>query len=88
LPVWDKDSYTDKFLVLLPCMCITTHIGSSLQSSLLLPGPLPIVASASLKLLCLLIYSEHIENIQVLGFLLFSNSLPCTFSPKYVTHVQ
>jgi hypothetical protein len=32
LLVWDKDSYTERFLALLPCMhlCIATHIGSSL----------------------------------------------------------
>jgi hypothetical protein len=30
LLVWDKDSYKKGFLVLLPCTCITTYIGSSL----------------------------------------------------------
>jgi hypothetical protein len=28
LLVWDNNSYTERFLVLLPNLCITTHIGS------------------------------------------------------------
>jgi hypothetical protein len=77
LLVWGKDSYIERFLVLLPCTCV-------LQSTLvhlcrtcsLLPGPLPIVASASLRLLYLLHYSEHINHIEVLGFLPFPYSSP------------
>jgi hypothetical protein len=42
--------------------------------SSVLPGPLPIVASASLRLLYSLLYSEHINHIQVLGFLLLPYS--------------
>jgi hypothetical protein len=30
LLIWDKDSYTKRFLALLPCTCIATHIGSFL----------------------------------------------------------
>jgi hypothetical protein len=41
------------------------------QTSLLLPGPLPIVASASLRLLYSFLNREHINHIQVLGFLSF-----------------
>jgi hypothetical protein len=41
------------------------------QTSSLLPGPLAIVASASLRWLYSLLYSEHINHIQVLGFLPF-----------------
>jgi hypothetical protein len=41
------------------------------QSSLQLPGPLPIVASASLKLLSSPLHREHINHIQVLGSLPF-----------------
>jgi hypothetical protein len=53
-------------------MCITTHIGLSLPDLfLLLPGPLPIVASAGLRLFYSLHYSEHINHIQVLSFLPF-----------------
>jgi hypothetical protein len=48
------------------------------QISSLLPGPLPIEASASLRLLYPLLYSKHINYIQVLGFLLF----------PYSSHVQ
>jgi hypothetical protein len=72
LLVWDKDSYTERFLVLRPC---TYELQPTLfhlyQISSLLPGPLPIVASISLRLLYLLLYSEHINHIQVLGLLLF-----------------
>jgi hypothetical protein len=44
------------------------------QTSSLLPGSLPIVVSASLQLLYSLLYSEHTNHIQVLGFLLFPYS--------------
>jgi hypothetical protein len=49
-----------------------THTGSSLP----LPSPHPIVASGSLRLLYLLIYSEHNNHIQVLGFPLVCNPCP------------
>jgi hypothetical protein len=39
------------------------------QIFLLLPSSLPIVSSDSLRLLYLLLYSEHINHIQVLGSL-------------------
>jgi hypothetical protein len=59
LLVWNKDSYTEKFLALLPCMCVLqpTLVHLYLTSSLL-PSVLPTVASA-------------INHIQVLGFLPF-----------------
>jgi hypothetical protein len=38
------------------------------QTSSLLPGSLPTVASASLRLLYTLLNSKHINHIQVLGF--------------------
>jgi hypothetical protein len=41
------------------------------QTSSLLHSPLPIVASASLRLLYSFLYSEHINHIQVFGFLPF-----------------
>jgi hypothetical protein len=72
LLVWDKDSYTERFLALFPSTCILqpplVHL---YQTSSLLLGPLPIVASANLKLLSLLLNREHINHIQVLGFLSF-----------------
>jgi hypothetical protein len=71
----DKDSYTERFLVLLPCTCVLQRTLVHLyQTSSLLPGPLPIVASASLRLLYLFLYSEHINHLVVLGFLPF----PCS----------
>jgi hypothetical protein len=73
--VWDKESDTERFLGLLPCTCVLqpTLVHLYLTSSLL-PSLLPIVASASLRLLYSLLYSEHINHIQVLGFLPFSYS--------------
>jgi hypothetical protein len=40
-------------------------------TSLLLPGPLPMVASANLRLLYSLLIRDHINHIQVSGFLSF-----------------
>jgi hypothetical protein len=73
LLVWGKDSYTERFLVLLPRICVLQPILVQLfQPSL--PSPLPIVASVSLKLFYLLLYSDHSNHIQVLGFLSFPYS--------------
>jgi hypothetical protein len=84
LLVWSKDSYTKRFLALLSCTCVLQptlfHLS---QTSLVLPGPLPIRAFTSLKLLYWLLYSEHINHIQVLDFL--SLSYPsCACSPLSV----
>jgi hypothetical protein len=58
--------------VLLPCICVSQPtLVSVYQISLLLPGHLLIVASASLILFYSLLYSEHINHIQVFGFLPF-----------------
>jgi hypothetical protein len=73
--IWDKDNYTERFLALFPGTCVLKPILVHLyQTSSLLPSPLPIVASASLRLLYSLLYSEHINHIQVLGFLPFPYS--------------
>jgi hypothetical protein len=72
LLVWDKDSYTERYLVLLPCTSVLQPTLVHLyQTSPLLPSHLPIVASASLKLLYLLLYSEYINHIPVFCFLPF-----------------
>jgi hypothetical protein len=43
LLVWDKNSYTERFLALLPCTCVLQPTLIHLyQTSLLLPSPLPI----------------------------------------------
>jgi hypothetical protein len=69
---------------LLPCICVwqctLVHL---YQTSLLLHSPIPIVASASLRLLYSLLYNEHINHIQVLGFLSFPYS-SCVRSPLSV----
>jgi hypothetical protein len=84
LLVWDKDSYTGRFFVLFPCICVLqpklVHLN---QTSSLLLSPLPIVASASLRLLYSFLYSEDINHIQVLGFFPFPNS-SCACSPLNV----
>jgi hypothetical protein len=50
LLVWDKDSYTERFLALLPCTCVLQPTLVHLyQTSSLLPNPLPEVTSASLN---------------------------------------
>jgi hypothetical protein len=75
LLLWGKDSYTERFLALLPCTCVLQPtLVHFYQTSSLLPSPLPIGASASLRLLYLLLYSEHINHTQVLGFLPFPYS--------------
>jgi hypothetical protein len=49
---------------LFPCTCVLQPILAHLyQTSSLLPSPLPTVASASLRLLYSLLYSEHIKHI-------------------------
>jgi hypothetical protein len=74
LLVWDEDSCTGRLLVLLPCICVFQPTLVHLyQTSSLLPSPLPIVASADLGLLYSLLYSGHINHIQVFDFL----PLPC-----------
>jgi hypothetical protein len=70
LLVWDKYIYTGRFLVLFPCIYVLQpKLIHLYQSSSLLFSHLPIVASASLRLLYLFLYSEHINHIQVFGFL-------------------
>jgi hypothetical protein len=72
----------------IPCvtsmhMCIMTHIGSSLPDLFTTSCHLPKAASASLRLLYSLLYGEHINHIQVLGFLPFPYSF-CAQSPLSV----
>jgi hypothetical protein len=72
LLLWDKDSYTERLLELLPCTCVLKPtLVHFYQTSSLLLGLLPKVASANLRLLYLLLNREH---IQVLGFLPFPYS--------------
>jgi hypothetical protein len=66
---WGKYSYTERFLALLACTCVLQPTLLHLyQTSSLFLGPLPIVASASLRLLNSLLYREHLNRIQVSGF--------------------
>jgi hypothetical protein len=78
------NSWTERLLVFLPCTCILqTTLFHLCQTSSLLPAPLSIVASASLRLLYSLLYTEYINHIQLLGFLPFPYSL-CAHSPLSV----
>jgi hypothetical protein len=55
---------------LLPCTCVLKPTLVHLyQTFSLLPSPLSRVASASLRLLYLLLYSKHIKHFQISGFL-------------------
>jgi hypothetical protein len=73
LLLWDKDSCIESPSIASMHMCMEPIFVHLYKTSSLLPGPLPIVALANLKLLYSLLYSEHINHIQVLGFLPF----PC-----------
>jgi hypothetical protein len=73
--VWDKHSYKERFLALLQCTNVLQPTLVHLwQTSSLLSSPLPTVTSASLRLVYSLLYIEHINHIQVLGFHLFPYS--------------
>jgi hypothetical protein len=80
LLVWGKDSYTERFLPLLPCACVLQPALVHLyQTSSLLPGHLPMkVVSDRLRLLYSFLYSEHINHIRFPSLSLF---FLCTFSP-------
>jgi hypothetical protein len=72
LLLWDKDSCTEGFLTLLPCTCVLEATVIHLyQTSSLISSTFPIVVFASLRLLYSFLYSEHINHIQVFGFLPF-----------------
>jgi hypothetical protein len=80
--------------VLLPRTCVLqSRLVHLYQTSSLLPSPLPIVASAILRWLYSLLCSEHINHIQVLGFLPFlippMHVLPlaCDLCPIILQHL-
>jgi hypothetical protein len=80
--VWYKDSYTERFLVLLPCTSVLQPtLVHFYQTSSLLPGPLPIVASANLRLLYSLLYSGAHQPCSSFRFSFLSLFLPCVFFP-------
>jgi hypothetical protein len=84
LLVWDKDSYTGRFWAWFPCTFVLhPTLVHSLPDHSLLPGPLPILASASLRLLYLLLYRQHINHICGFCFLSFSCT-SCACSPLSV----
>jgi hypothetical protein len=72
LLVWDKDSSIERFPALLACTCVLQPtLVPFYQTSSLLPTPLPVVVSASLRLLYLLLYSEHITHCSFLSLSIF-----------------
>jgi hypothetical protein len=73
LRLWDKYSYSEKFLALIPCTCYCKpcwFISTRPLHYFLVP--FPIVFSTSLRLLYSLLNREHINHIEVLGFLFFT----------------
>jgi hypothetical protein len=70
LPVWDKDSYKETFLVLFPCTYVLqpqlVHLFSPLHSSLVHFSWWP---PACLRFLYSFLYCEHINLTQVFSFL-------------------
>jgi hypothetical protein len=86
LLVWDKDSYTERFMALLPWTCILKPTLIHLcQTTSLLPCPLLTMAFANLTLLYLLLnlidvlwaHQPH-SNLRFPSLSLF---LLCAFSP-------
>jgi hypothetical protein len=73
--------------VLFPGICVLQPKLVHLYQTSLLPCPLPIVGSVSLRLLYLLLYSEHINHIQVFGFLPIPYPIRA-WSSLSVTHVK
>jgi hypothetical protein len=72
LLVWDKNSCTERFLTLLPCTWVSQPtLVHFYHNSSLLPDLLPIMASANVSLIYLLLYRQHINQIQVLSVLSF-----------------
>jgi hypothetical protein len=69
LLAWDKDSYTERFLALLPCTCVLQPELAHLYQTLLL-GHLPIVA-CQFKITIFAPIQWHIKHFQDLGFLPF-----------------
>jgi hypothetical protein len=80
--VCDKDSYRERFCnasALLPCTCVLQPtLVRFYPNSLLLPGPLPIVASVSLRLLYSRLNREKHQPHSSFPFLISS---VCVFSP-------
>jgi hypothetical protein len=76
--VWDKESYTQRFLALLPCTSVLQpELIYLYVTSSLLVSHLPILTSVILQLLYYLLCSGHIKHFQVLGFLPFPNPPVC-----------
>jgi hypothetical protein len=81
LLVCDNDSFTGRFLMLFPCICVLQpKLVHLYQTFSLLPSPLTIVSYASLRLLYLFLCSKHINYVQVFGFLPFLYPF-CACSP-------
>jgi hypothetical protein len=63
---WDKDSYTERFLALLPgTSVLQPKLIHHFQASSLLPGHLPILTSVPLRLLYWLFCCGDIKHFQV-----------------------
>jgi O-antigen ligase len=84
LLLWDEVSYTGRLFVLFLCIhVLQSTLVRLYHTSSVLSSPLPIVGSASLRLLYSFLYNEHINHIQVFGFLRFLYPT-CAWSPLSV----
>jgi hypothetical protein len=82
LLIWDKDSYTERIIVLLPCACVLQPtLVHFYQTSLLLPGPLPTVPLCQFKITLFTPQQGAHKPHSSFRFPFLSLFLPCTFSP-------
>jgi hypothetical protein len=80
LLVWDKDSYTERFLVLLPCTCVLKPTLIHLyQTPSRLPCPLPIIGLCQFKITLSAHQGAH-QPLSSFGFPTFPYS-SCVCSP-------
>jgi hypothetical protein len=81
LLVWDKDNYTEGFLALFPCTCVSQpELFHLYQNSSLLDSHLPIVASCQFKITILTPLQWAHQTLSSFGFPTFPYS-SCRYSP-------
>jgi hypothetical protein len=82
LLLWDRNSYTERFLALLPYTCVLQpKLVHPCQTYLLLPVPLPIVASCQFKIILFAPLQWAHKPHSSLRFPPLSLFLPCAVSP-------
>jgi hypothetical protein len=82
LLVWDKESYTDRFLALLPCTCVLQpHIISSLPDLFATSWSLSHSGLCQFKITVFTPLHWAYQPHSRFRFTSLSLSLPCAFSP-------